>query len=102
MATVTKRGKVWYVQVRRKGHPAFFKTTKTKAEAVAWGRKREEELESRNGQEDTKLARTTTLRDILERYIREVSINKRGAQAETFRLRKLMLAVSGVSTNETD
>ena len=44
MATISKRGKRWYVQVRRKGYPPSFKTLGSKAEAVAWARVKEAAL----------------------------------------------------------
>ena len=45
MATVTKRGKYWRAQIRRLGFPPQHKTFDTHAEAEAWARVVESEMD---------------------------------------------------------
>jgi hypothetical protein len=45
MATLTKRGKYWRAQVRRLGFPPQSKTFDTNAEAEAWARATESEMD---------------------------------------------------------
>jgi hypothetical protein len=45
MATITRRGAGWYVQVRRKGYPARFQTFSTKRKAAAWAAEQEAALQ---------------------------------------------------------
>lgn len=68
MATITKTKNGEYrVQVRLKGHPSQSATFRTKAQAVAWATKTEDEL--RSGRfKDTTLAGKTSIVDVLERY----------------------------------
>jgi integrase len=87
MATITKRGKGWYVQVRRKGFPARFATFRSKAEAAAWARTEEKLLAS----EDANGGHLhVTLGELLARYRDTVSVGKRGAASETARLSNLI------------
>lgn len=45
MASIIKVKDKWRVQVRRKGHPAECRTFPTKAQAVAWARQRETDID---------------------------------------------------------
>ena len=68
MACFRKRGPYqWQAQVRKKGHPLQTKTFETRAEAES-----------------------TTLKELLERYLEEVTPLKKGAEPETNRLRLMM------------
>ena len=89
MATFTKRGKRWYVQVRRKGSPPQCRTFASKADAKAWAVLEESKIESGILPVATKLLRKTTLSDLLDRYIAEVTPTKRSACSEKSRLEKL-------------
>lgn len=81
MATFSKRGGVWRVQVRRKGITKSATFT-TKAEAVAWAMKMEADiLAGRRGAVPDKI-----FRDLLEKYADEVSVAKRGEKWERVRL----------------
>lgn len=46
MASIIKVGDKWRAQVRRKGHRPQCKTFRTKAQAEAWGRQREADIDS--------------------------------------------------------
>jgi integrase len=75
MATVTKRGKYWRAQVRRQGFAPQSKTFDTNAEAEAWAREVESEMD-RGIFVSRAEAERTTLAAALDRYKREVSSRK--------------------------
>jgi hypothetical protein len=75
MAAINKRGKYWRAQVRRVGHDAQSKSFDTKAEAEAWARQVEAAIDA-GGLFDSSQARTTTLREALERYRDSVAARK--------------------------
>lgn len=75
MATVTKRGKYWRAQVRRLGYPPQHKTFDTNAEAEAWARSVESEMD-RGIFVSRVEAERTTLADALKRYKTEVCSRK--------------------------
>jgi len=90
MASFRKRGSGgWQAQVRRKGYPAQSKSFPTRAAAVRWVRSIEFEMDqgtfvSRNE------AETTTVAELLTRYLSERTALKRGAGPESYRIRALL------------
>ena len=90
MASYRKRGSNrWQAQVRRKGYPEQCKTFSTRAAAAQWVRAIEYEMDqglfaSRNE------AETTTLGELLSRYMRECTPHKKGAGPETCRIHALL------------
>lgn len=82
MATLRKRGPYqWEAQVRRRGYPATSKTFETKAEAEAWSAMIESEM-ARGVWVSRSEAESTTLRELLDRYAREVVPTKKGQAQE--------------------
>lgn len=89
MATISRRGKRWSVQIRRKGSPSQSKSFDTKAEAKAWASIQEGLIE-RGEVVPTKTAiGKATLGELLLRYESEVTRTKRGKDTEEPRLRKM-------------
>jgi integrase len=90
MASFRKRGSSgWQAQVRRKGYPAQSKSFSTRAAAVQWVRSIEYEMDqglfvSRNE------AETTTVGELLNRYLIEYTPHKKGAGPEACRIRALL------------
>lgn len=86
MATIEKRGPwQWRAKIRRLGHPSQTKTFDTKAEAEAWARQLEGDMD--RGVFFSRVeAERTTLKEALERYQREVTPTKRGVKQETYRI----------------
>jgi hypothetical protein len=80
MATITKRGKGWYVQVRRKGFPARFGTFETKVQAASWARGQEALLRAHDERvgNDWDL----TLGELLLRYRPQLTVDL-GDEGET-------------------
>lgn len=90
MATIRKKGEYqWHVQIRRKGYDAQTKTFNTRIEAETWARAIENEMD-RGVFVSRAEAESTTLKDALERYQREVTPRKRGAEQEKYRVRALL------------
>ena len=75
MATVTKCGKYWRAQIRRLGFPPQHKSFDTHAEAEAWARAAESEMD-RGIFVSRAEAERTTLAEALERYKTAISSRK--------------------------
>ena len=86
MANFEKRSGNWRAIVRKKGFPRLAKTFDTKAEAETWAATVESEM-GRGVFVSMKEAEGTTLEEALDRYEREVIPSKKGAKAETVRMR---------------
>lgn len=71
MATFLKRGDTWRAQIRRKGHKAVTATFPTKAQAQAWARKVEAEMDAQRFTDARRLA-NITLKEIIDWYSEEI------------------------------
>ena len=90
MATFRKRGAYqWQAQVRKKGQPLQTKTFETRAQAEQWARAIEVEMDKGMFVSRAE-AESTTLKELLKRYLAEITPPKKGAASETNRLRALM------------
>jgi integrase len=89
MATIRKRGSSWQAQVRRQGFPSLTKTFSTQAYAAAWARDQERAVDRAELPPDHRLLRSILVRDLLDRYEREITAKKRGADRERYKLRIL-------------
>jgi integrase len=88
MATFDKRGDLqWRAQIRRKGYPVVRKTFDSRADAEAWARSVENEMDRGVFVSRTE-AENTTLAEALDRYEREVSSLKKSASIERFYLQQ--------------
>ncbi len=85
MATIRQRNDRWQVIVKRKGYPVQTKTFDLRKDAEKWARLQERAIDVGQWQ-DRSEAEQTTLKELLERYVGEVSHAKRGAKAETYRI----------------
>lgn len=81
MASIRKRGKVWYVEIRKKGVYECA-TFQTKAEATEWASDIERKI--RSGKYT--VAHNRTFGDMLERYLTDVSSKKATHKWETNRI----------------
>ena len=73
MASLLKIGDAWRAQVRRKGHKSISETFPTKAQAVAWARKVEAEMDARRFN-DTRGLANITLKELIDWYFAEVGV----------------------------
>ena len=86
MATIRQRGTRWQVIVKRKGYPTKSNTFDLKKDAEKWGRQQERLMDTGEWA-DTAPAQQTTLGELLDRYLEEVTPTKPGAFQETSRIR---------------
>lgn len=90
MASFRKRGELqWQARISRKGFPAQVKTFMTRADAEAWARQVESEID-RGAFISRTEAENTSLKECLERYKREISAHKKGASQESYILQTLL------------
>ena len=75
MASISKRGRYWRAQIVRRGYPPQYRTFDTRAEAEAWSRAMETEMD-RGIFVSRVESEKTTLADALGRYEREISVGK--------------------------
>jgi hypothetical protein len=91
MATIRKRGKKWQVQVRRQNCIPVSRTFAAVADAKHWAIRQETSLALQPITEPgLKTLRTTSLAELIERYILEVCPTKRSASVETATLKGLL------------
>ena len=89
MATIRDRGKgKWQAQVRKKGYSLQTRTFQYKADAEKWAKGIERDME-RGVFISREEAENTTLGDLIDRYIKEVTPSKRSQINEEQRLRFL-------------
>jgi len=90
MATIRKRGpNQWQASIRRQGHPTQNRTFRIKADAEAWARAIENEMD-RGVFLSRAEAESTTFRECIERYVREVSTSKLGYTTEKVRVNTIL------------
>lgn len=87
MASIIRRGKSWRAMIVKKGE-RFSATFDTKAEAKDWVLQLESSL-LRGSDEKRAEKISLTMADLLDRYAKEVSPLKKGADVEIYRLRLL-------------
>ena len=89
MATIRKRGEYqWEAQIRKKGFPSQSKTFNTKAQAEAWASVIESEM-VRGIFISRVEAERTTLGEIIDRYLIEITPLHRGSTTESIRLKAM-------------
>jgi len=88
MAGYRKRNGKWEVRIRRENSKNLSKTFINKEDAQRWGREQENKLD-KGIFEDLTIASRITLRELLLRYLNEVSINKKGYEIEKYKIKKL-------------
>lgn len=89
MATFTKRGSVWRVQIYHRGK-RYSATRDTKAEAREWAVNKEAELLRQADAVENPHNAGHTIADALILYRDTITINKRGAKWETVRINKFL------------
>ena len=89
MASFRQHGNGWQGRIRRRGYPDITKTFETKADAEKWARSVESEIDK--GQfVSVNEAQRTTLGDVIERYLADVTPTMKGATEDTIRLKAIM------------
>ena len=89
MASINKRGPYqWQAKIRRKGYQTQSRTFETEEDAKKWARMIESEMD-RGVFVCQAEAESTTLKEALERYKREITPGKKGAKQEQSRINVL-------------
>jgi len=90
MATIRKRGARWQVQVRRQGIQCISRSFLLRADAEAWGRQKEVELDRGDFSWQTNAHPKMTVGDLLSRYLMEITPAKRGNVPEAARIKAML------------
>ena len=88
MATFRKRNDRWQVQVRSRKHGSISKSFKKKADARAWAVKQERLMQI--GQWHRNHDAQTTMSELLQKYVQEVTPQKKEHHREQNRIKKLL------------
>ncbi|MYZ48352.1 integrase [Propylenella binzhouense] len=86
MASFRKRSGKWQAQIRRQGAAPVSKSFSTKRDAEAWARLVEAGLERGDDRPARNQAAAPTLGALLDRYLRDVSPEKRSFPVERYRI----------------
>ena len=89
MATIAKRPNGYQVQIRRKGYPSLSKLFKSHKEARLWGSHFESQMDIGCFKDKTQ-AENTTLGDLLQRYVKEVTPLKKSFRQEKARILQML------------
>ena len=88
MAGYRKRNGKWEVRIRRNNSKNLSKTFINKEDAQRWAREQESKLDKEIF-EDLTAANNILLKDLINRYIKEVVVNKKSYQSERYKAQKL-------------
>jgi integrase len=86
MASIRERAGKWQARIIRKGYPEEVKSFNSKQDAQKWARAIESAIDKGTHQ-NVGYAKDVLLRDILQRYVEEVTPTKRGAKREAESIR---------------
>ena len=89
MATIRKHWNKWQVLIRRQGHPHIAKSFTSYSDATKYAQESETNIE-KGLFVDMSEANQTRLKDVLERYRDNITVNKKGAKQETYKINKLI------------
>ena len=88
MATFRNRRGKWQARVQRKGQQPVSKSFQSKEDAQRWARQIESEID-KGVYTNIALAERTLFKDVVERYVQEVTLKTRSMKEDTYRLRAL-------------
>jgi len=93
MPTIIKRGSRYRVQIRRKGHPTQSETFASKADAKAWAKRIEGQMDAKAGNHQPAIPTepepakvSMTLGEALKLYLGDITPTKKGSKQETNRI----------------
>lgn len=90
MATFRKRSNTWQARVQRVGYPDISKSFKSHAEAVAWARKTESDIDHNTSSPQIQFNSKVTVKVLLEKYQLEVTPKKKHSSVESYRIGQLL------------
>ncbi len=91
MASIRKRSGRWQAQIRKLGHEPLSKSFLYRKDAETWAKQIESEME-RSLFMPRSTAEKTTIGEIIDRYLRDITPHKRSASTERCNLEKLRRA----------
>ncbi len=89
MASIRNRGGKWQARITRQGHSPISKSFQTKQDAERWARQVEADID-KGSYTNVALAERTLLKDVIERYIQEVTLQTRSMKEDRYRLGAMM------------
>ncbi len=90
MASIRQRGDKWQAQVRRKGVTPLVQSFMKYADAVKWARTIEATIDIGQEPPEASIMARTKFRQLLARYLAEVTPQKRSQRMETSRINRLL------------
>lgn len=88
MATFRNRNGKWQARISRKGLSPVSRSFLTLQDAERWARQIESDMD-KGAYTNTVLAERTTLKELIQRYMREVTPTMRGSEADLIRLKAI-------------
>ena len=88
MASIRSRNGKWQARITRKGQQAVAKSFQSKEDAKKWARQVETEID-KGSYTNVTLAYKTPFKDVIERYLQEVTLKTRSMKEDTYRLKAL-------------
>jgi integrase len=88
MASIRNRNGKWQARITRKGEQPVAKTFQSKQDAERWARQIETDID-KGSYTNQVLADKSLFKDVIERYIQEITLKTRSMREDTFRLRAL-------------
>ncbi len=88
MASIRNRQGKWQARIIRKGFAPITKSFIAKQDAERWARQIEADID-KGSYTNAALAERTLFKDVIERYVQEVTLKTRSMKEDTYRLRAL-------------
>lgn len=85
MATIRLHGNKWQARIYKKGYSTQIRSFLTKRDAERWARQVEADIE-KGAFTNSNLAEQTTFKELIQRYMREVTPSMRGKHEDLIRL----------------
>lgn len=102
MASIKQyRGKTWRAVIRKAGYRTTSKTFDTKVQATAWATATEAAMNAREHRDITVEARSTTVRDLFDKFLRDVVPHRKGKRWEKVRI-NMILRIADFSDRRLD
>ncbi|EDP63801.1 probable site-specific integrase/recombinase [alpha proteobacterium BAL199] len=92
MATIRKRGLRYQAMIRRNEHAPISRTFANRADAQLWARGIEREMDLGTFRTNDGVPADISLKELLARYVSEVTPRKKGHVQEAYRISRLMLS----------
>lgn len=96
MATFRNRHGKWQARVLRKGQQPVSKSFKNKEHAQRWARQVETEID-KDSYANQVLAEKSLVKDVITRYIEEVTLKTRSMREDAYRLKGLARRIVGAA-----